>query len=434
MGDDPGRRQSRSASVFEKSCALIPGGVNSPVRAFGAVGGKPFVADRGTGAWLYDIDGNRYADYVMSWGPLILGHAHEAVVGAVRTAAGSGVSFGAPTSAELDLAAIVNERMPWIEKLRLVSSGTEACMTAARIARAATGRDLIVKFDGGYHGHSDMFLVKAGSGLATGGLPASDGVPEPYTDATLSLPYNDFKAVESCFRKRGDRIAAVIIEPVAANMGVVPPAFAFLETLRSKISEHGALLIFDEVITGFRVAPGGGAELYSITPDLVCLGKILGGGLPVGGVGGRRELMDHLAPLGRVYQAGTLSGNPLSTAAGIATLRNLADAGIYTRLRQYTDDLTGKITDLFEKHGQALTINKVESLFTLFFSETDITDFESAGRSDMQTYGRLFHALLDRGVFIPPSGYEAWFVSTAHQCEHLEQTTNAIEAFLTRQN
>ncbi len=434
MGDHSQRVTTKSDRLFERANLLVPGGVNSPVRAFGSVGGKPFIAERGEGAWLHDVDDNRYVDYVMSWGPLLMGHAHPEVVSAVTDKAGQGMSFGASTRAEIELAAIVCERMPWIERLRLVSSGTEACMTAARIARGATGRDLIVKFDGGYHGHSDMFLVAAGSGMATQSLPASGGVPDAVAAATLSLPYNDLEAIENCFRRQGDRIAAVIVEPVAANMGVVPPALSFLETLREVTTRHGALLIFDEVITGFRVGHGGAADLFSIRPDLVCLGKILGGGLPIGGVGGRTDLMEVLAPIGKVYQAGTLSGNPLSTAAGIATLRLLDDLSLYNNLRQYTTDLTERMTELFDEAGIPTRVNRVESLFTLFFSDHDVYDFESAQAADMDAYAAFFRCLLDNGVFLPPSGFEAWFVSAAHRQEHLDKTIKAVKSFIVSQS
>ncbi len=430
MSTDRKPKRDNSRDIFEKSSRLIPGGVNSPVRAFGSVGGEPFVVERGEGPWLYDLDHNRYVDYVMSWGPLILGHAHPSIVNTITQKAKAGASFGAPTGSERDLAALVCERMPWIEKLRLVSSGTEACMTAARIARGATGRKIIVKFDGGYHGHSDSFLVKAGSGLATGNLPASAGVPEEITSVTLSLAYNDIAAIENAFGQTGDRIAAVIVEPVAANMGVVPPQPGFLQTLRDLTTRHGAVLIFDEVITGFRVAPGGAADLFDITPDLVCLGKILGGGLPIGGVGGKASLMDNLAPVGAVYQAGTLSGNPLSTAAGIATLKALADVSIYQTIKQYADDLTGQINSLCKKHGRQVQINKVESLFTLFFADHQVTDFDSAQEADMNLYAKFFRDLLDRGVFVAPSGFEAWFVSAAHGPEQMEQTLAGVRSFL----
>lgn len=420
---------ANSSSEYKRAVSLIPGGVNSPVRSFGSVGGTPFFVERGDGAWIYDIEANRYLDYVMSWGPLIVGHGHPRVIQAVVEAAGKGTSFGASTRNEIELAAIVRERMPWVEKLRLVSSGTEACMTAVRLARGATGRSHVVKFDGGYHGHSDGFLVKAGSGLATDNLPASAGVPAGITACTLSIPYNDRESVEKAFLEHGSDIAAVIVEPVAANMGVVPPADGFLQFLRDITSRHGSLLIFDEVITGFRIAPGGGAGLFGIKPDLVCLGKILGGGLPIGGVGGRADVMDHLAPIGAVYQAGTLSGNPLSTAAGIATLRELEDARIFDHLREYADSLTESIRQQCRSHQRPVRINKVESLFTVFFTDSPVTDFESAKRADHAYYGQFFHALLEQGVYLPPSGFEAWFVSSTHKRVELDHTTQAIEHF-----
>jgi glutamate-1-semialdehyde 2,1-aminomutase len=427
-------KNSKSARVFGKSIKLIPGGVNSPVRAFNAVGGTPFIAEKGKGPWLYDIDGNRYIDYVMSWGPLISGHAHPKVIAAIKKQAALGTSYGTPTKNELALATLVNERMPWIEKLRLVSSGTEACMTALRIARGATGREIIIKFDGCYHGHADSFLIKAGSGLATGGIPSSKGIPRNIAKSTISIPYNDIKAVEDSFTKFKNQIAAVIVEPVAANMGVIPPKSGFLKKLRDLTGQNNSLLIFDEVITGFRIAPGGATELFNIKPDLVCLGKILGGGMPVGAVGGKREIMDNLAPLGSIYQAGTLSGNLLSTAAGIATLKELTNLNHYKQLRQYSEDLTARIKALFNKYSQPLKINRIESLFTLFFTDREVIDFESAQKADMKQYAEFFHSLLNQGIYIPPSGYEAWFVSIAHQEEQLNRTIKAVEKFLAAPN
>jgi glutamate-1-semialdehyde 2,1-aminomutase len=422
--------ESNSERVFRESYRIFPGGVNSPVRSFSSVGGQPFIVKSGRGPWLYDLDGKKYVDYVMSWGPLILGHAYPDVVVAIGEGAKLGTSFGAPTEGELMLASLVCERMPWIGKLRFLSSGTEACMTAIRIARAATGRSKIVKFDGCYHGHSDSFLVKAGSGMATGGLPSSAGVLNAVSENTISLPYNNIDLITKQFTEMGDAIAAVIVEPVAANMGVIPPVDGFLKTLRNLTSHYGGMLIFDEVITGFRVASGGAVELFDIKPDLVCLGKILGGGMPVGAIGGKKELLDLLAPVGKVYQAGTLSGNPISMAAGIATLKALFNPEIYKNIKQYADDLTGRILELAHKYGVALKINKVESLFTLFFSDEEMIDFESAKRSDMKAYSRFFHHMLNAGVFIPPSGYEAWFVSNAHGKEEMEITIDAINGFL----
>jgi len=426
MKKTPGKK---SEAFFKKSEKLIPGGVNSPVRAFRAVKGMPFIIQKAKGPWLFDIDNHKYIDYVMSWGPLILGHSFKPVVEAIKHAACKGTSFGAPSQDELNLAVLVNEYMPWVEKLRLVSSGTEACMTAIRLARGATGRDLIVKFDGGYHGHSDSFLVKAGSGLATGGLPSSSGIPQSTTSTTLSLPYNNIVAVDKSFADNKNRIAAVIVEPIAANMGVVPPVPGFLDSLRRLTKNTGSILIFDEVITGFRVAPGGAAELFGIKPDLVCLGKILGGGMPIGAVGGKAEIMDFLAPLGPVYQAGTLSGNPLSTAAGIATLKELKKGRIHKQLKQYADDLIGRTSELFNYYDVPLKINQVESLFTLFFTDSDVIDFDSAQKSDMNAYAKFFHHMLSRGIYLPPSGYEAWFISQAHESRHLSITLKAIKAF-----
>ena len=421
---------TESERFFKKSLDLIPGGVNSPVRSFAAVGGTPFLAARGEGAHLFDIDGRDYVDYVMSWGPLILGHSYKPIVEAIVKAARHGTSFGAPTKNEMELALLVRERMPWIEKLRLVSSGTEACMTAARLARAATGRNIIVKFDGCYHGHSDAFLVKAGSGLATGGLPASAGVPDEVTANTISLPYNNIQAAETCFKENGKNIAAVIIEPIAANMGVIPPVHGFLHKIRELCDSHGSILIFDELITGFRVTPGGAAQLFDIKPDLICLGKILGGGLPLAALGGKAEIMDYLAPRGPVYQAGTLSGNPLSTAAGIAILRALADPDIYTNLRQYAIRLASQIAELFAVYEVPVCINRIESLFSIFFSDVEVKDYSGAQQSDMKLFAKFFHKLLSEGIFIPPSGFEAWFISTAHTPEDLKSTVKAIEHFL----
>jgi glutamate-1-semialdehyde 2,1-aminomutase len=363
-------------------------------------------------------------------GPLILGHAPKVVIEAVKSSAAAGVSFGTPTRNELILASMVRDRMPWIEKLRFVNSGTEACMTAARIARGATGRDIIIKFDGGYHGHSDLFLVRAGSGLATQGLPSSKGVPAGVTETTVSIPYNNVEAFNEYMSRYAERIAGVIVEPVAANMGVVAPEKSFLETLRARITENGSVLIFDEVITGFRIAPGGAAQLYDIRPDLACLGKILGGGLPIGAIGGRRDLMDVLSPMGQVYQAGTLSGNPLSTSAGIATLKALRKPRVYGHLRQYADDLTGEMSELFNKYGFHAQINKVESLFTPFFSVERVIDLKSVQKADMKQYGRFFNELLRNGIFAPPSGFEAWFVSLSHRRGQLKATINAMEKSL----
>ncbi len=419
-----------SKGLFDRARRLLPGGVNSPVRAYGSVGGEPRFIEKGKGAFIYDVDGGEYVDYVMSWGPLILGHAHPTVLRAVYEAAGKGVSFGAPTEAEIELAEMVKDRMPHVEMLRLVSSGTEAVMTAARLARGFTGRDVLVKFDGCYHGHSDGFLVAAGSGLATGGMPGSAGVPEEVTRKTLSLPYNDLSAVNEVFTERGEDIAAVIVEPIAANMGVVPPADGFLEGLRDVTSRYGALLIFDEVITGFRVARGGAAELSGVNPDLVTLGKILGGGLPIGAVGGRREVMERLAPVGDVYQAGTLSGNPLSVAAGIATLKELNEPLVYERLQAGTEFLARELEGLFAKAGIAARVSRSTGLLTVFFSTILPANFNTVKEINADLFARFFHRLLQQGVYLPPSPYEAWFLSTAHSSPLLERTLQAVEESL----
>ncbi|MFH1734017.1 MAG: glutamate-1-semialdehyde 2,1-aminomutase [bacterium] len=418
---------SKSNILFERARRSIPGGVNSPVRAFGSVGGTPRFIERGQGVHLYDADGNRYIDYVMSWGPLILGHAHPAVVEAVQKAASNGTSFGASTEAEIELAERVKERMPHCELLRLVSSGTEAVMTAARVARGFTGRDVIVKFDGCYHGHSDGFLVAAGSGLATGGLPASKGVPADITKNTLSLPYNDLETAAEAFTRQSSQIAAVIVEPIAANMGVVMPESGFLEGLRELTAKHGALLIFDEVITGFRVARGGATELLGVTPDLVMMGKIIGGGLPIGAVGGRREVMEMLAPVGDVYQAGTLSGNPISVAAGIATLKELDRPGFYDGIQNTTNKLVDELRKVYQNGSETVQINSAPGLLTVFFSTTSVSDFRSAKAQDSVKYGRFFHNMLNNGVYLPPSPYEAWFISSEHDDDTIAKTCQIVE-------
>ncbi len=407
---------------------MIPGGVNSPVRAFGAVGRKPFVTTKAKGAYIYDIDGNRYVDYVMSWGPLPFGHAFSKSIEAITRTARHGLSFGTVSRGEFELCNLVKKHITWIDMVRLVSSGTEACMTAIRLARGFTGRKLIVKFDGGYHGHSDSFLVRAGSGLATGGIPASAGVPSEISTLTISIPYNDLEAVKNCFDRHGEDIAAVIVEPAAGNMGVIPPAEGFLELLRTKTAESGSVLIFDEVITGFRVAPGGAAELYGIIPDIACYGKILGGGMPIGAVAGKQAIMEMLAPIGPVYQAGTLSGNPISAACGAALLKRL-NKRIYRQLEDYAIELTESLKTIAGCRGIPLVINRAASLFTLYFSRENIDDFAAAQRTDMKLYAGLFGVMLDNGVFIPPSGYEAWFVSTAHGAAQLKQTLRAFERF-----
>jgi glutamate-1-semialdehyde 2,1-aminomutase len=416
---------TRSEALFAKARRLMPGGVNSPVRAFRGVGGQPFFVDHAEGARLYDVDRRAYIDFLGSWGPLILGHARAEVVAAIEAAARRGTSYGAPTGLEVEMAEAITEACPSMEAVRLVSSGTEAAMSAIRLARGATGRDLIVKFDGGYHGHADSLLVKAGSGGATFSIPDSLGVPAALAALTISLPFNDLDAVRRAYGERGREIAAIIVEPVAGNMGVVPPAPGFLAGLRTVCAEWGSLLIFDEVITGFRVAYGGAQARFGVRPDLTCLGKIIGGGLPVGAYGGRRDIMERIAPLGAVYQAGTLSGNPLAMAAGVATLRLLRDPAVYDRLERLGAQLEDGLRDAARKAGIALTVNRVGSMLTGFFCEGPVTDYASARRADTTRYARYFHAMLERGVFLAPSQFEAAFVSAAHTETDLDATARA---------
>jgi glutamate-1-semialdehyde 2,1-aminomutase len=416
---------ARSRRLLADAERLIPGGVNSPVRAFRSVGGEPRFIARGEGPRIWDVDGRAYLDFVASWGPLILGHAPPAVVEAVAVAAGRGTSYGAPTPQEVELAAIVTAAYPSMEMMRLVSSGTEATMSAIRVARGATGRDLLVKFDGCYHGHADSLLVKAGSGGATFGIPDSRGVPAALASLTLTLPFNDLAAVRELFRARGGEIAALIVEPVAGNMGVVPPAPGFLAGLREVTAAHGALLIFDEVITGFRVAHGGAQELYGVRPDLTCLGKIIGGGLPVGAYGGSRAIMEHVAPLGGVYQAGTLSGNPLAVAAGLTTLRALEDRKVYGRLDALGARLERGLAEAAEKAGVPLAVNRVGSMLTAFFCAGPVRDYAGARAADTARYARFFHAMLERGVALAPSQFEAAFVSLAHSEDDIDVAARA---------
>jgi glutamate-1-semialdehyde 2,1-aminomutase len=424
--DEP--RTGSSAELFERARPLIPGGVNSPVRAFKAVGGTPIFIRRGSGCRVEDVEGNRYIDYLGSWGPLILGHAVASVVDAIRQAAEDGTSFGAPTEREVRLAEKIAQAVPSIEMVRLVNSGTEACMSALRVARAFTGRDKVVKFDGCYHGHADGLLVRAGSGALTLSAPDSPGVPEAYARETLSARYNDLASVEDAFDQFGADIAAVIVEPIAANMGVVPPRPGFLEGLRRLTREHGAVLIFDEVVSGFRVAYGGAQELYGIHPDITTLGKIVGGGLPLAAYGGRREIMELVSPVGTVYQAGTLSGNPLATAAGLATLSALEDRAAYSELEARASALADGIADAAERSGTAVTVARVGSMLTPFFSREPVDDYDSAKRSDTVEYARLFWSMIRRGIYLPPSQFEAAFVSLAHRDAEIEQTLAAVRA------
>jgi glutamate-1-semialdehyde 2,1-aminomutase len=422
------RQTEQSRKLQKRAEKLIPGGVNSPVRAFRAVGGDPPFIVRGHGSHLWDADGNEYIDYIGSWGPQILGHAAPQVVEAIVSAARNGTSFGASTPAEADLAELVLSAFPSMQKVRFVNSGTEATMSAIRLARAYTRRKYIVKFEGCYHGHADALLVKAGSGVATLSIPGSAGVLEEFTQFTLALPFNDTDALEQVFKKFKNQIACVIAEPVVGNMGCVPPARGYLEALRAITSNSGTLLIFDEVMTGFRVAYGGAQELYAIRPDLTTLGKIIGGGLPVGAYGAPAEIMELVAPLGPMYQAGTLSGNPLAMAAGYATLRYLRDhKDVYARLDKLTGTLVSEVAAAAKDAGVPITYNRAGSMFTWFFTPGPVTDWVSASRSDTEAFARFFRGLLDNGVYLPPSQFEAAFVSTAHTDEDIQQTVNAAK-------
>jgi len=423
---------SASERAFAEARELIPGGVNSPVRAFAAVGGRPPFIKSGKGSSITDIDGNSYIDYVCSWGPLILGHCDAAVVAAIKAAAELGSSFGAPTLGEIELARMITQAYPSVERVRLVNSGTEATMSAIRVARGFTGRRMIVKFEGCYHGHADGLLVKAGSGAATFGTPTSLGVPEDYAKLTICLPFNDIDAVARTCESLGRDVACIIVEPVVGNMGVVPPKPGYLEGLREITARHGIVLVFDEVMTGFRVAYGGAQELYGIRPDLTTLGKIIGGGLPVGAYGGRADIMDFVAPTGKVYQAGTLSGNPLAVAAGLATLRKLHQPGFYEKLERSSARLAAGLESAFRSAGVSVCINRVGSMICPFFTGGPVNDYAAASRADTARFGRFFGEMLARGIYLPPSQFEAWFVSAVHSDADVDETIAAVEDVVTR--
>ena len=424
------RTTPTSQSLYESASNYIPGGVNSPARAWGSVGGNPLFFTSGSGSEITDADGNSYIDYVCSWGPLILGHAHPEVTIAAQEATARGASFGAPTEIEIDTAKLIVDAVPSIEMVRFVNSGTEATMSAMRLARAATGRDMILKFDGGYHGHDDALLVRAGSGLATSGIADSAGVNPKLAADTLVAPYNDLDAVKRIFEAHPERIACVIIEPIGGNMGVVPADPDFLAGLRRITRDDGCLLIFDEVISGFRVAYGGAQTLYGIDPDITCLGKIIGGGFPVGAYGASRELMSHVAPLGPMYQAGTLSGNPVAMAAGATTVKLLSEPGTYETLKQKTEHLAQGLQQALTESETPATINHTTGMLTLFFGPTEVTDMTTASTNDRQQFTRFFHNMLAQGIYLPPSPFEAWFVSLAHSDEDIEATIRAVRESL----
>ena len=418
-------------NLFNQAQSVIPGGVNSPVRAFKGVGGDPVFIDRANGAYIWDADDKRYIDYVGSWGPMILGHAHPEVINAVKTAADKGLSFGAPTAIETEMAERICQLVPSIESVRMVSSGTEATMSAIRLARGFTGRDSIVKFEGCYHGHSDSLLVKAGSGALTLGVPSSPGVPACLAEHTITLTFNDINEVREAFKKAGDKIACIIVEPVAGNMNCIPPVKGFLEGLRDVCDEYGSVLIFDEVMTGFRTALGGAQSVYNIKPDLTTLGKVVGGGMPVGAFGGRKDIMHHIAPTGPVYQAGTLSGNPIAMAAGLKTLELISADNFYNDLNAKVNKLVGGILQKAEKHNIPMTQNIVGGMFGLFFTETEkVSNFTQATQCNVERFQKFFHGMLEQGVYLAPSAYEAGFVSTMHSDEDIQATIDAADKVL----
>ncbi len=410
---------TKSTQLFERAQAVIPGGVNSPVRAWKGVGGTPPFITRGQGSHIFDADGNEYIDYIGSWGPLLLGHRHPEILAAIEEALKRGTSFGAPTEQEIELAEAIRAVVPSMELVRLVNSGTEATMSALRVARGFTGRDITIKFEGCYHGHVDSLLVKAGSGVATLGLPDSPGVPKGFSDTTITLPFNNVEAVDRAFAAHGGKIAAIIVEPICGNMGCIPPVPGFLEGLRSITAAHDSLLIFDEVMTGFRVAPGGAQQLYDIKPDLTTLGKVIGGGLPIAAYGGRQEIMSHVAPSGPIYQAGTLSGNPLAVSAGLAMLKHIhANPGIYKQFDEATAALATSAP-------RGVTVNRVGSMMTWFFTPAPVTDYDTAKHSETSKFKKFFHAMVERGIYLPPSQFEALFVSTEHSEGDLNRTIEA---------
>ena len=421
---------TNSQSLFERALEIIPGGVNSPVRACKSVGADPLFIERGQGCLIYDADGNRFVDYIGSWGPLILGHRHPAVVDAITAVLKRGTSFGAPTDLEIQLAEMVIDAVDSVDVVRMVNSGTEATMSAIRLARGATGRDLVIKFDGCYHGHADTLLVAAGSGVATLGIPGSPGVPEAVAQATLSLPFNDIDAVKKVMADKGDKVAGVIVEPVAGNMGLVAPEDGFLNVLRELTEAHGTVLIFDEVMTGFRVAYGGAQSIYGITPDLSCFGKVIGGGLPVAAYGGKKEIMSQIAPQGSIYQAGTLSGNPIAMAAGIATLKQLRIPGVYETLNEKSKRLITGLGNAAQKAGIAARVAHVGSMLGMFFTDQNVANFDDAKTCDLELFSKFYQGMRQHGIYIAPSQFEVLFLSTAHNDEHIDATINAAEQVL----
>lgn len=420
----------KSHKLFERALSVMPGGVNSPVRACKSVGMEPVFIDHADGCMIFDSDGNSYIDYIGSWGPMILGHRHPSIIEAIESVLKRGTSFGAPTDLEIELAEMIINAVPSIEMVRMVNSGTEATMSAIRLARGITGRDTIVKFDGCYHGHADTLLVEAGSGVATLGIPGSPGVPESFVSHTLSLPYNDIDAFKKVMSEQSEKIACVIVEPVAGNMGLVPPVDGFLEALRELTEKSGSILIFDEVITGFRVAFGGAQSLYGISPDITCLGKIIGGGLPVGAYGGKNEIMSHMAPQGPVYQAGTLSGNPVAMAAGIATLSQLKEPGFYDSLEEKANRLAAGLEKAVKKAGKKAAINQVGSILGFFFTDKEVKNYEDAKTCDLEMFSAYYKGMRQKGIYIAPSQFEVLFVSAAHETEQIDATIKVAEGIL----